>query len=243
MRIIPRSVWRARPPARRHEIAMPTPELWLHHTAGDDDAGDNRQWADDVAGIQAYHMDARHWSDIGYSFLVDQSGQVWEGRGAGVAGGHTKGRNTVSHGICAIGNFEIEHPSPEMIASLARLVAHGLLAGWWATGITGAHRDAPGAATACCGQNLVSHIPGINELAASVVHGVDVTPVAEGELTLPVETVEAAYRVFAGRKGDPGGVAHWARAGVTEDELALILLRAEGLPRIWERLSRLVQSR
>lgn len=243
--ILPRSAWSARPAKRRHQIDTPTPELWLHHSAGALDAGDNDLWADDVAGIQRYHQDVRRWTDIAYSFLVDESGQVWEGRGPGIAGGHTKGRNTVSHGICVIGNYDQAQPSDELLESLAQLVAHGLLAGWWATGITGGHREAPGAATACPGHHLMAEVDAINARAWAIV---DATASAGPELdlrepvTIPEDEVRRFYRLFTGREGDELGVEHWARAGVTKTELAVILLEAEGMDRVWERLSRLVQS-
>lgn len=246
MKILPRSAWSARPPKRRHTITTPTPELWLHHTAGAEDAGHDGRWADDVAGIQRFHQDMRGWTDIAYSFLVDASGQVWEGRGPGIAGGHTKGRNTVSHGICAIGNYDQTEPSEELLESLAQLVAHGLLAGWWATTITGGHREAPGAATACPGRHLMAKMGSVNARAAEIAVEVGEAGPSLLDLrdppTIPEDDVRRFYRLFTGREGDEVGVEHWARAGVTKAELAVILLEAEGMDRIWDRLARLVAS-
>ena len=56
-----------------------------------------------VRGIELYHVKANGWNDIGYNFLVDRYGQVFEGRGGGmqrnVIGAHAEGFNTGSVGI------------------------------------------------------------------------------------------------------------------------------------------------
>lgn len=166
MRIITRKQSGLRPPKWRHIMTKTTSEVWLHHTAGAEDLGNNGRWLDDVKQIQDFHMDERGWSDIAYSFLVDSSGQVWEGRGARVVGGHTRGRNRISHGIACIGNFEENTPSDEMIDAVVWLLNHGEEQGWWlGRRITGPHSSAPGASTLCCGKHLRSRIPEINFLA------------------------------------------------------------------------------
>lgn len=169
MEIVSRQRWGAASPRSRVKIATPTPELWLHHTAGALDANGNGVWWDDVRGIQRFHMAAppagRGWSDIAYSFLVG-GGQVFEGRGAGIAGGHTKGRNTVSHAICLIGNYETMRPTDDDLDATARLIAHGREQGWWRD-LTGDHSAAPGANTSCCGRNLRARIPDLRRAANS----------------------------------------------------------------------------
>lgn len=160
MNIITRAEWGARPPKHRNTIPTPTPELWLHHTGG------NHRGANGMRAIQAFHMDGRGWSDIAYSFVVDRiSLDVYEGRGAGVAGGHTRGHNRISHAICCMGNFEHLIPQDDLLELLAELVAYGHKQGWWPDQFTGGHRDATGANTACPGRNLYARIPHINQLA------------------------------------------------------------------------------
>lgn len=216
-------------------MAMPSPRLWLHHSAGAQDAGNNEKWADDVNGIQDFHMDERGWSDIAYSFLADETGQLWEGRGAGVIGGHTKGQNATSHGICAIGNYEDVKPTPELLESLAQLVAHGVVAGWWATEITGPHKDAPGASTKCCGRHLAAKIPTINDRAGDIVRElegfVEPNPPAEPPLH-DRELIEELYLTFAGRPGDEAGIVHWMHAELTEQDIAYQMLKLEGMARL-----------
>lgn len=166
--IQPRSVWGARPPRHRFTITTPTPKLYLHHSAssGSDETS--------MRAIQNYHMDVREWSDIAYSFLIDNDApdvDIFEGRGAGIAGGHTKGQNTVSHAICIIGNFSASAPKGLTLEALAWLVAHGHREGWWPDRITGGHRDAPGAETTCPGDALHRLIPTINERVQQILRG------------------------------------------------------------------------
>lgn len=142
--IVSRQQWRAQPARSRHVIETPTAELWLHHFASE------HHGPVGMRAIQQYHMDSRGWSDIAYSFCVDDNGDIYEGRGVGIAGGHTKGRNTVSHAICLMGNFH-QRPVPRSaMQSVAALAAHGIDRGWW-TSWTSGHRNAPGASTSCPG--------------------------------------------------------------------------------------------
>lgn len=173
MTIRTRAQEKLRPPLRRHLIPMPTEELWLHHSAGPR----AQAWSQ----IQRDHMLSRGWSDIAYSFGV-QGGTVLEGRGPGVAGGHTRGRNTVSHGICVVGNFEVDTPTEEEFNTTAWLVAHGAKQSWWKPTITGPHSAAPGARTKCCGRFLARAIPYINAKAQEMLHP---TPRFNPPLTLP----------------------------------------------------------
>ncbi len=161
--IVSREAWEARPPKRIYRIDLPTPKLYLHHSAssGTDEVA--------VRRIQDFHMDpkpeGRNWSDIAYSFLIDNDApdvDIFEGRGAGIAGGHTAGQNTISHAICVIGNYSTRLPHPDTLEAVAQLTAHGHTQGWWPDRITGGHRDAPGADTSCPGAALHAHIPNIN---------------------------------------------------------------------------------
>ena len=61
-----------------------------------------------IRSIYTYHVRSNGWNDIGYNFLVDAYGRVFEGRAGGidrpVIGAHTEGFNTGSVGIAVIGN-------------------------------------------------------------------------------------------------------------------------------------------
>lgn len=161
--IVPRVEWGAKAATSVKRISVPTRELWLHHSAG------NERGAAGMRQMQADHMTARRgkaaWSDVAYSFVVDAHDlTVFEGRGPGFAGAHTEGRNSISHGICVMGNFEHVEPSDALVVLLAGLVAHGHRAGWWPDQLSGGHRDVK--ATACPGVRLYHRIVDINARAA-----------------------------------------------------------------------------
>ncbi|NHA01756.1 hypothetical protein G5V59_24240 [Nocardioides sp. W3-2-3] len=77
-----------------------------------------------IRGIYNYHVKTRGWSDIGYNFLVDKFGRIWEGRYGGVdrpvVGAHTQGYNQYSFAMSAIGNYDVAAPSSAMITAYAQ---------------------------------------------------------------------------------------------------------------------------
>ncbi|MEJ7743405.1 MAG: N-acetylmuramoyl-L-alanine amidase [Nocardioidaceae bacterium] len=87
--------------------------IFVHHTAGSNDYSEYESPAL-VRGIYAYHVVSRGWCDIGYNFLVDRYGNVFEGRSGGirlpVRGAHSGDYNLNSTGISAMGNFDRIRP-------------------------------------------------------------------------------------------------------------------------------------
>ncbi len=68
-------------------------------------------------------------ADVGYHFLVDRQGQIWEGRSASRLGTHVgskpRGRNNRGNlGICGLGDFDAEHPPKVMTESIADLAMY-----------------------------------------------------------------------------------------------------------------------
>lgn len=55
--------------------------------------------------FQDYQMNSKGWNDIGYNFLVGEDGNIYEGRGWGKKGAHSKSFNGKSIGICIIGDY------------------------------------------------------------------------------------------------------------------------------------------
>ncbi|WP_372499294.1 peptidoglycan recognition protein family protein [Streptomyces sudanensis] len=80
-----------------------------------------------VRGIYAYHVKQLGWKDIGYNFLVDKCGTVYEGRKGGVdrpvLGAHAYGFNTETTGISVLGTYTDVSPSQAALTSIARVAA------------------------------------------------------------------------------------------------------------------------
>jgi hypothetical protein len=80
-----------------------------------------------VRGIQAYHVKGNGWNDIGYNFLIDRFGTVYEGRGGGaeknVVGAHSAGFNTGSVGIALLGTYTTATATPAQKEALVQLLA------------------------------------------------------------------------------------------------------------------------
>jgi flagellar hook assembly protein FlgD len=98
----------------------------VHHTAGTN-SYTAAQSAAIVRGIQRYHVLANGWNDIGYNFLVDKYGQVFEGRGGGidrtVVGAHAQGFNTGSTGVSLLGTYSSSRISTAGRSALVKLLA------------------------------------------------------------------------------------------------------------------------
>ena len=126
--IVPRSGWNADELIRRRAPAYAKGVYFavVHHTAGSNAYGPTASAAI-VRGIELYHVRGNGWNDIGYNFLVDKYGQVFEGRAGGVdrnvIGAQAEGFNTGSVGIAVIGNYTTAQITPAAQRSLASLLA------------------------------------------------------------------------------------------------------------------------
>jgi uncharacterized protein with LGFP repeats len=126
--VVPRLSWGANeaikraPPLYADTLAFAV----VHHTAGANDYT-RAQSAAIVKAIQLYHVQGNGWNDIGYNFLVDKYGQVFEGRYGGmtrnVIGAHAEGFNTGSVGVALLGNYTSAAPSVAARAAIASLLA------------------------------------------------------------------------------------------------------------------------
>ena len=133
--IVARAEWGADESLRSGSPSYaPVKMAFVHHTA----SGNDYTPADAPAlmrGVYAYHTKSLGWSDIGYNFLIDRFGTIYEGRyggmGRGVIGAQVFGFNTGSTGISVMGTFTEEAPPAQVVTALERLLAwklsvHGL---------------------------------------------------------------------------------------------------------------------
>jgi hypothetical protein len=99
---------------------------FVHHTVSANNYGPADSAAM-VRGICLYHRNSNHWNDIGYNFLVDKYGQVFEGRAGGidaaVVGAQAQGYNAQSTGISNLGTFSTTGQTPAGLDALARLLS------------------------------------------------------------------------------------------------------------------------
>jgi hypothetical protein len=125
--IVPRISWQAneritRPPIYADDLRF----ALVHHTAGSN-RYTRAQSAAIVRAIQLYHVRGNGWNDVGYNFLVDNYGQVFEGRAGGVdrnvIGAHAEGFNTGSVGVALLGNYSGTGVSKAAVDAIARLLA------------------------------------------------------------------------------------------------------------------------
>jgi hypothetical protein len=126
--IVSRTAWGGNELPRRSQprYASTVRLVIVHHTATPN-SYTPAEAAAIVRGIDVYHVKANGWNDIGYNFLVDRYGRVYEGRYGGVTrnviGAHALGFNTGSVGIALIGNFMTARPTAAAVRSLERLIA------------------------------------------------------------------------------------------------------------------------
>jgi len=121
--VIPRSGWGA------DEALMTWPPEYrairavvIHHTVTGDGGVDP---AAVVRAIYYYHGIVRGWGDIGYNYLVDHLGNIYEGRagGVGVVGGHALAYNWGSIGMALIGDYQENDVPAAMLAALTTFLA------------------------------------------------------------------------------------------------------------------------
>jgi hypothetical protein len=127
-RIVTRKGWGADEKLRESNFSYTSKvkAAFVHHSA----TGNNytcSQAPSLIRGIYRYHVKSLGWRDIGYNFLVDKCGNIYEGRAGGVAkpvmGAHTLGFNTNSMGVAVLGTFGSSNPPAASVDALARLTA------------------------------------------------------------------------------------------------------------------------
>lgn len=202
--VIPRRGWGADESLMTWEPKYVKPvKIIIHHTATPNDP--KQDPAATVRAVYYYHAVTRGWGDIGYNYLIDRLGNIYEGRkgGEGVVGGHDYGFNEGSVGISLIGDFQTEPPTEAMMNALARLVA-------WVCdryGIDPTERsifrdlDLPNIAghretksTTCPGDQVQSRLPALRERVAEIIHrqapSVRFTSPAADRVLSGVQTIE-----------------------------------------------------
>lgn len=123
LHIIPRSAWSTfEPVLSRLNQATDFSRLTVHHAGNM--VNTHIHWdsvVHDLNGILGAHMHG-DYGDIGYHFIIDYAGRIWEGRPLFYEGAHVSGQNIENIGVMLLGNFEEQRPAPDQISSLFKLV-------------------------------------------------------------------------------------------------------------------------
>lgn len=151
--VIPREEWGAAPAASPYEPMNPA-RLTIHHTEAaqpftPEDA------VQEMRIIQRFHQKGRGWIDIGYHFLIDGSGRIYQGRPETVVGAHVRNKNEGNVGISLMGSFHpprSHEPTPEQVRSLVALGRWLVAAYGIDPGTIKGHRDHQ--ATSCPGDGF-----------------------------------------------------------------------------------------
>ena len=126
--IISRARWRADERLRREppSYSRTVKAAFVHHTV----QSNRYSPAESAALVRAdyvYHTRTRGWNDVGYNFLIDRYGRIFEGRYGGVTravlGAHAGGFNTETTGVALLGTFTTGRPPAAALAALKRLLA------------------------------------------------------------------------------------------------------------------------
>ncbi|MFN2616548.1 MAG: peptidoglycan recognition protein [Thermoleophilaceae bacterium] len=124
--IVPRSGWNAgQCPPREAPDYGTVKTAFVHHTVNANDY--TREEAPDIVlAICRYHRNSNGWNDIGYNFLVDRFGTIYEGRAGGVdapvVGAQAQGYNAQSTGVANIGTFSDVPQTHDALVAMARLI-------------------------------------------------------------------------------------------------------------------------
>ncbi|WP_370259055.1 N-acetylmuramoyl-L-alanine amidase [Streptomyces sp. V4I8] len=136
-RIVTRRGWGANEGWRERQFSYTkkVKAAFVHHTATGSKYSCS-QAPSLIRGIYRYHVKSMGWRDVGYNFLVDKCGNIYEGRAGGVAkpvlGAHTLGFNSNSMGIAVLGSYGTTKPTNASVKAVARLTA-------WKLGLYGAN--------------------------------------------------------------------------------------------------------
>lgn len=165
LRAVSRQSWAVTPPNPQKMRAMNGVSRITVHHEGSKANNDSTpaQVAATLQRIQGQHRKRMGAGDIGYHFIIDRTGTIWQGRDWRYQGAHTSGQNAHNLGVMLLGNFEIQQPTGAQLSSMRNLVLS--LARMYNLDVRKsvyAHNDFGN--TQCPGKNLKGHVTAFKSL-------------------------------------------------------------------------------
>ena len=162
--VIPRARWARGNPDGSDLNKMIVPIKWvtIHHDGLDSPMTETSMDASAarIEWIRCGHR-GRGFSDIGYHYVIDRDGRVWEGRSLRWQGAHVSKHNEQNIGILVMGNFDIQRPSQQQLDGMQKWVSTLLKRYRLEDGRVRTHGEWPGAKTACPGKHLQAAVANI----------------------------------------------------------------------------------
>lgn len=198
--------------------------LIVHHSASPNAASD---WAAVVRSFWNQHVNVNGWDDVGYNYLIDPNGVIYEGRGNNIRGAHFCAKNSNTMGVCVIGDFTNVQPSAAALGSLSKLLAWklcenslgGLIESFHPQSNAQLHTIAghrQGCATACPGDAFFPTFPAVRQRAVDTLDACE-----------PLSSLEVAP-IFAGLQISPNPSSGSVRISDLQTAAELRVFDAQG---------------
>jgi hypothetical protein len=125
LQAIPRSRWAKADPILKQISPMGGVDcITVHHE------GWKRVYVTDMDSTAALiehdriaHLGMFHAGDIGYHYIIDRKGRLWEGRNVRYQGAHVRSHNEHNIGVMCLGNFDLQDPTDAQVNALTDTVA------------------------------------------------------------------------------------------------------------------------
>jgi hypothetical protein len=203
--------------SRAAPVYYPVNHMVVHHTADANSlTGSEQSWADRVRAEWSFHTYTRGWGDVGYNYLIDPNGVIYEGRAGGddaVAFHDTA--NYGSMGVVLIGTYSQTNPQTATLDSLVALLAwkaeqkridplgrsyyYGCARSTYCApynpgaiveNIAG-HRQVTPGHTSCPGDSALGELPSVRQRVQARINGASTPAPDDGDLT--VDELESGF--------------------------------------------------
>lgn len=179
-KIILRSEWGSRQ-TKKADPHTPC-KITIHHSGGNLT----------VKEMQDMHIDRNKWLDIGYHYVVDKKGNIYQGRPVETVGAHVQGFNVGNVGVCLIGNFQTEKSIPAQVKAAEQMMAW--LCYVYEISVSNIYKHSDLVPTACPGTNIASIFPKIkNDVQEMLLEAKRVVPTPAPAPKTPAVKPEDKY--------------------------------------------------